>query len=35
MAHIIFDTPDEYKYQNVLALLGIEQGFLSTTAGHA
>lgn len=35
MAHIIFDTPDEYKYQNVLALLGIEQSFLSTTAGHA
>ena len=34
-AHIIFDTPDEYKYQNVLALLGIEQSFLSTTAGHA
>jgi putative transcriptional regulator len=35
MAHIIFDTPDEYKYQNVLALLGIEQSFLSTSAGHA
>jgi putative transcriptional regulator len=35
MVHIIFDTPDEYKYQNVLALLGIEQSFLSTTAGHA
>ena len=35
MARIIFDTPDEYKYQNVLALLGIEQSFLSTTAGHA
>ena len=35
MAHIIFDTPDEYKYQNVLALLGIEQSFLSTTVGHA
>jgi len=35
MAHIIFDTPDEYKYQNVLALLGIEQSFLSATAGHA
>jgi putative transcriptional regulator len=35
MAYIIFDTPDEYKYQNVLALLGIEQSFLSTTAGHA
>ncbi len=34
-AHIIFDTPDEYKYQNVLALLGIEQSFLSTTVGHA
>ena len=35
MAYIIFDTPDEYKYQNVLALLGIEQSFLSTIAGHA
>jgi putative transcriptional regulator len=35
MAHIIFDTADEFKYQNVLALLGIEQSFLSTTAGHA
>jgi putative transcriptional regulator len=35
MAYIIFDTPNEYKYQNVLALLGIEQSFLSTTAGHA
>jgi putative transcriptional regulator len=35
MAYIIFDTPDEFKYQNVLALLGIEQSFLSTTAGHA
>ena len=35
MAYIIFDTPDEHKYQNVLALLGIEQSFLSTTAGHA
>jgi putative transcriptional regulator len=35
MAHIIFDTPDEYKYQNVLALLGIDAGFLSSEAGHA
>jgi putative transcriptional regulator len=35
MAHIIFDTPDEYKYQNVLALLGIEQSFLSSSTGHA
>jgi putative transcriptional regulator len=35
LAHIIFDTPDEYKYQNVLALLGIEQSFLSNFAGHA
>lgn len=35
IAHIIFDTPDEYKYQNVLALLGVEQSFLSTIAGHA
>jgi putative transcriptional regulator len=35
MAHIIFDTPDEYKYQNVLALLGIDASFLSSEAGHA
>jgi putative transcriptional regulator len=35
MAHIIFDTPDEYKYQNVLGLLGIDIGFLSSDAGHA
>jgi putative transcriptional regulator len=35
MAHIIFDTPDEYKYQNVLGLLGIDLGFLSSDAGHA
>ena len=35
MAYIIFDTPDEYKYQNVLGLLGIDLGFLSSDAGHA
>ena len=35
MAHIIFVTPDEYKYQNVLGLLGIDIGFLSSDAGHA
>ncbi len=35
MAHIIFDTPHEYKYQNVLGLLGIDLGFLSSDAGHA
>ena len=35
MAHIIFETPDEYKYQNVLALLGIDASFLSSEAGHA
>ncbi len=35
MAHIIFETPDEYKYQNVLALLGIDPSFLSSEAGHA
>jgi len=35
MGHIIFDTPDEYKYQNVLGLLGIDIGFLSSDAGHA
>jgi putative transcriptional regulator len=35
MAHIIFDTPDEYKYQNVLALLGVDAGFLSSEVGHS
>jgi putative transcriptional regulator len=35
LAHIIFEIPDEYKYQHVLALLGIEQSFLSSSAGHA
>ena len=35
IAHIIFDTLDEYKYQNVLGLLGIDVGFLSGEAGHA
>jgi putative transcriptional regulator len=35
IAHIIFDTPNEYKYQNVLGLLGIDLGFLSSDAGHA
>jgi putative transcriptional regulator len=35
MAHIIFDTPDEYKYRNVLGLLGVDLGFLSSDAGHA
>lgn len=35
MAHLIFETPDQYKYQNVLALLGVDLGFLSSEAGHA
>ena len=35
LVHIIFDTPDEYKYQNVLGLLGVDLGFLSSEAGHA
>ena len=35
IAQIIFDTPDQYKYENVLALLGIDPGFLSAEAGHA
>jgi putative transcriptional regulator len=35
IAHIIFDTLDEYKYQNVLGLLGIDLGFLSSVTGHA
>ncbi len=35
MVDIIFDTPDEYKYEKVLALLGVDLSFLSTEAGHA
>ena len=35
MVDIIFDTPDDYKYDKVLALLGIDPGFLSAEAGHA
>jgi len=35
MVNIIFDTPDECKYDKVLALLGIDPGFLSAEAGHA
>ena len=35
MVDIIFDTPDEYKHDKVLALLGIDPGFLSAEAGHA
>jgi putative transcriptional regulator len=35
MVDIIFDTPDEYKYDKVLALLGIDPVFLSAEAGHA
>jgi putative transcriptional regulator len=35
LLRIIFDTPDEYKYQNVLGLLGVDLGFLSSEAGHA
>lgn len=35
MVDIIFDTPDEYKYEKVLALLGVDPSFLSTEAGHA
>jgi putative transcriptional regulator len=35
LIHIIFETPDEYKYQNVLGLLGVDVGFLSSESGHA
>ena len=35
MAHIIFETPNEDKYEKVLALLGIDPSFLSSEAGHA
>ena len=35
MSEIIFKTPDEDKYAQVLALLGIDPHFLSSEAGHA
>ena len=35
MAQIIFETPNEDKYDKVLALLGIDASFLSSEAGHA
>ena len=35
LLHIIFETPDEYKYQNVLGLLGVDVEFLSSETGHA
>jgi putative transcriptional regulator len=35
MAQIIFATPNEDKYDKVLALLGIDISFLSSEAGHA
>ena len=35
MGDIIFATPDEYKYEKVLALLGINPSFLSAEVGHA
>jgi putative transcriptional regulator len=35
IASIIFEASDENKYDKVLALLGIDVGFLSSEAGHA
>ena len=35
IAQIIFETPNEDKYDKVLALLGIDPTFLSSEAGHA
>ena len=35
IASIIFETPDDNKYEQVLALLGVDPIFLSTEAGHA
>jgi len=35
MAQIIFETPNEDKYDKVLALLGVDASFLSSEAGHA
>ncbi len=35
LLHIVFDTPDEYKYQNVLGLIGVDLGFLSSQTGYA
>lgn len=35
IADIIFDTPDDDKYDKVMGLLGIDPHFLSDQAGHA
>ena len=35
IAQIIFETPNEDKYDKVLALLGVDVSFLSSEAGHA
>ena len=32
---IIFNTPEDKMYQAALKLLGIDEGFLSSDAGHA
>jgi putative transcriptional regulator len=34
-ADIIFNTPEDEMYQAALKLLGIDEGFLSSDAGHA
>jgi putative transcriptional regulator len=34
-ADIIFNTPEDKMYQAALKLLGIDEGFLSSDAGHA
>jgi len=34
-ANIIFNTPEDEMYQAALKLLGIDEGFLSSDAGHA
>jgi putative transcriptional regulator len=32
---IVFNVPDERKYERALAMLGIDPGFLASDAGHA
>lgn len=35
LMQIIFETPNEYRYESVMSLLGIDPGHLSGEAGHA
>lgn len=35
MVNIVFETPDENKYEKVFALLGVDPRFLFSQVGHA